>query len=182
MGMVCELAAATFATTLNRSRDVAVLAVSFVLSATWLRPDPEWIGAGVVSLALVHVRWSVRGWGIAIAAGVLAGLWGHVLQRYGVAAWVALPIAAALPIGSVFMARRSPAFAPAGLREDVMLWVGVLAVVLAAGPAVSLGWRTASALNLESGYTARSEIGPRLTLGLGAVASLGALHSWWRRR
>lgn len=182
--MVCGLGAAALATVVSGWRDSVTLVAAFVGATIWLRPDPVWIG-GVV--ALVAVLGLVRpGPGLpssatAATAGALAGLWVHVLQSYGLPCWSAVPVAAAVPCAAMALAGRSPRFAPPALREDALLTIGVLGLVVAAAPALSMGWRSAAALNLEPG----SGIGPApglwVMLGLGAVVSLGGLHSLWRR-
>ena len=117
----------------------------------------------------------------AVVAGALAGLWVHVLQSYGLPAWSAVSLAAAVPGTAVVLAHRSPRFAPLGLREDALLTICVLGLVVAASPALSTGWRSAVAMNLEPGIGAQPTTGLWVPLGLGAVVSLGGIHTLWRR-
>ena len=182
--MVCGLGAATLATTVTGRRDTVALIAGFVVATLWLRPQPVWIG-GMVALV------AVLGLGVprlgpvrvlsAAVAGVLAGLWVHVLQGYGLPGWSAVSLAAAVPGTAVILAHRSPRFAPLGLREDALLTICVLGLVVAASPALSTGWRSAVAMNLEPGSGGRPAMGLWVTLGLGAVVSLGGLHTLWRR-
>ncbi len=182
--MVCGLGAATLATTVTGRRDIVALIGGFVVATIWLRPQPVWLGGMVAVVALLAVlRPGVRwvGFPSAVVAGALAGLWVHVLEGYGLPAWTALPLAAAVPGMALMLAHRSPQFAPLALREDALLTIGLLGLVVAAVPALSLGWRSAVAMNLEPGGGGRPAMGLWITLGLGAVVSLGGLHTLWRR-
>ena len=86
-----------------------------------------------------------------------------------------------MPGMAVMLAHRSPGFAPRALREDALLAIGFMGLAVAAVPAVSMGWRSAVGMNLEPGGEGRPALGIWLTLGLGAVVSLGGLHTFWRR-
>ena len=179
--MVCGLGAATLATSVTGRRDMVALITGFVVATIWLRPDPLWVGAMVALVAALGLARSRSGPLGAVAAGALAGLWVHVLQSYGWPGWGAIPLAAAVPGAAVVLALRSPRFAPPVLREDALLAVCVLGVVVAAAPALSSGWRSAAALNLEPGGGIGPAPGLWMTLGLAAVVSLGGLYSLWRR-
>ena len=160
---------------------MVVLITGFAVAAIWLRPDPVWVGgmaALVAGLGLGRFRVGPLS---AAAAGALAGLWVHVLESYGLPGWTAVPLAAAVPSMAVVLAHRRPGFAPLTLREDALLTVCVVGLVVAAVPALSTGWRSAAALNLEPGGGARPAMGLWMMLGLGAMGSLGGLHSLWRR-
>lgn len=184
VGMVCGLGAATLATTVTGRRDIVGLIGGFVVATVWLRAEAVWIGGMVALVALVAVlRPGGRLVGLvsAVVAGALAGLWVHVLEGYGLPVWTALSLAAAVPGAALMLAHRSPRFAPQVLREDALLTIGLLGLVVAAVPALSLGWRSAVAMNLEPGGVGRPAMGLWITLGLGAVVSLGGLHTLWRR-
>ena len=179
--MVCGLGAATLATSVTGRRDVVALVAGFVIATIWLQPEPVWIGAMVALVAVLGLGWSRFGPLSAVVAGVLAGLWVHVLQSYGLPGWSAVPLAAAVPGTAVVLAHRSPRFAPRALREDALLTICCLGLVVAAAPVLSMGWRSAVAMNLEPGGGARPAMGLWVTLGLGAVVALGGLHTLWRR-
>ncbi len=180
-GMVCGLGAATLATTVTGRRDNVVLITGFGVATFWLRPEPVWIGGVVALVAVLGLSGSRFGPLSAFAAGALAGLWGHTLLSYGLPAWSALPLAAAVPGAAAVLTHRSPRFAPLALREDALLTICSLSLVVAAAPTLSTGWRSAIAMNLEPGSVARPAMGLWLTLGLGAVVFLGGLHALWRR-
>ena len=179
--MVCGLGAATLATAVTGRRDMVTLIAGFGVATIWLRPEPVWIGGGVALVAVLGLGWPRFGPLSAAAAGALAGLWVHVLQSYGLPGWSAVLLAAAVPGTVVVLAHQSPRFAPLALREDALLTICVLGLVVAAAPALSMGWRSAVAMNLEPGGGARPAMGLWVTLGLGAVVSLGGLHTLWRR-
>ena len=182
--MLCGLGAATLATTVTGRRDMVVLIAGFCVATVWLRPDPVLIG-GMVALV------AVLGLGVprlgplsvlsAAVAGVLAGLWVHVLQGHGLPVWSAVALAAAVPGTAVALAHRSPRFAPLALREDALLTICVLGLVVAASPALSTGWQSAVAMTVEPGSGAQPATELWVPLGLGAVVSLGGLHTLWRR-
>ena len=161
---------------------MVALIAGFAVATIWLRPEPVWVGGMVAVVAALGLAWSRRFGPLGAAvAGVLAGLWVHVLESYGLPGWTTLPLAAAVPGTAVVLAHRSPRFAPPALREDALLTVGVLGLVVAAAPVLSLGWRSAVAMNLEPGGGVRPAMGLWVTLGLGAVVALGGLHTLWRR-
>lgn len=180
LGMLCSLGAATFATTaVGRWYAVALLPVGFAVAAFWLRPDPVWTGGLVALVAALQIVWPDRAAVTAVSAGVLAGLWGVVLQDTGLALLPALMLAASVPAASMFLARRHKGFAPAALREEACLGVGVLGLTVAMGPAVTAGWGSAVVLNLEpgSGHVMETWV---LFAGGGPVA-LGGIYTLWRR-
>ena len=117
----------------------------------------------------------------AVVAGLLGGLWGHVLVRFGLPPWSAWPLAAVVVGAAAFMSRRQPRFAPPAMREDARLAHAFLAALVAAWPAVSTGWSAASAMNLESEETVRAAVQFPVAIGLAALVSLGGLHALWRR-
>ena len=182
--MLCGLGAATLATTVTGRRDMVVLIAGFCVATVWLRPDPVLIG-GMVALVAVLALGVPRLGPLrvlsAAVAGVLAGLWVHVLESYGLPGWTALPLATAVPVTAAALAHRSSRFAPLGLREDALLTICVLGLVVAVSPALSMGWQSAGTMNLEPGGGVRTAMGPWVPLGLGAVVSLGGLHTLWRR-
>ena len=181
VGMVCCLGAATLATSVAGRRDLVASVLGFGVATFWLRPEPLSVGGLVVVVAVLGLgRLRVESLHAA-AAGLLAGLWGHVLQGYGLPGWSAMPLAAVVPGVAVVLSRRNPRFAPVALREDALLAITVLGLAVAAAPAFSLGWRSAAAMNLEPGSGVQPTTGVWVPLGLGVVVSLGGLHTLWRR-
>ena len=179
--MVCSLGAATLATSVTGRRDLVARMTGFAVAAIWLRPDPVWVGGLVALVGGLGLGWSRFEPISAAAAGALAGLWIHVLESYGLPGWTALPLAATVPVTAAALAHQSPRFAPLAVREDAVLTICVLGLIVAAVPALSTGWQSAGAMNLEPGGGARPDMGLWVTLGLGTVVSLGGLHTLWRR-
>ena len=179
--MLCGLGAATLATTVTGRRDMVALIAGFCVATVWFRPDPVLIGGAVALVAGLGLGVPRLGPLSTAVAGVLAGLWVHVLQGYGLPGWSAVSLAAAVPGTAVALAHRSPRFAPLALREDALLTICVLGLVVAASPALSTGWRSAVAMTVEPGSGAQPATELWVPLGLGAVVSLGGLHTLWRR-
>lgn len=181
-GIVCGLGAATLAPSLTGKRAVVALVIGFAVATVWLEPEPVWIGGLVVVVVVLRLCWPGFSTLSAVAAGTLAGSWGHILQSYGLTGWLAIPLAAAVPSTAVFLENRSPRFAPRAMREDALSIICVFALVLVAAPVMSAGWQSAETLNLEPERGTRSGLGIWPTLGLTCVVSLGGLHALWRRR
>ncbi len=179
--MLCGLGAAIFAATVVTRRDAVALIGGFLVAAFWWQPGPAWTG-GIVTLAaaLSIARPNVE-WATAACGGLLGGLWGLHLQVEGVPAPVAWLLGAAVPSVAAALAARRAGFAPAGLREDVVAAVGAFGLVVAMGPAVSAGWGSATAMNLEPGSGVRPGLDVSLlVLGVVLLAGGGA-HALWRR-
>ncbi len=179
--MVCGLGAATLATTVSGRRDMVALVAGFGVAVVWLWPEPVWVGGMVALVAVLGLGWSRLGPLSAIVAGALAGLWVHVLQGYGLPGWSAVALAAAVPGTAVVLTHRSSRFAPPALREDALLTICVLGLMVAAAPALSTGWRSAATMNVEPGRGVQPATDLWVPLGLVAVVSLGGLHTLWRR-
>lgn len=184
VGMVCSLGAVIFATGVRDRKGAAALAAGFAAAAVWLRPEPVLAGgiaAGAAALSLARPRRVPAHLIDAAVAGLLGGLWGHVLARFGLPPASAWLLAAVVVAAAAFMSRRQPRFAPLALREDARLAHACLAALVAAWPAVSTGWSAASAMNLESEEMVRAAVQPPVAIGLAALVSLGGLHALWRR-
>lgn len=198
--MLCALGAAVFAAgpvgkgvvplfrgwpTGKRGTTLFSLAGGFALGAMWFRPDhlPDaaftgGIAALVSALELVRPR---RGILTAAFGGALTALWAALLQIEGLPRPAALAVAAVLPAISAYLAIRRPTFAPRVLREEALLAVFALAVVVAMAPTVSEGWHSALALNLiDQGRSTQIVPAWTISLAAGSVA-LGGLYSFWRR-
>ena len=181
-GLVCGLGAATLAASLPGKRAVVALVTGFAVATVWLEPEPVWIGGLVVVVTVLRLYWPGTSTLSAVAAGTLAGSWGHILQSYGLTGWLAIPLAAAVPSTAMFLENRSPRFAPRAMHEDALSIICAFALVLVAAPTVAGGWQSAETLNLEPGRGTRAGLGIWPMLGLTCVVSLGGLHALWRRR
>lgn len=156
--------------------------LAFASTSTDALPDPAGVGLVVAIVALGHLFRP----GIApltlLIAGALAGLWSALLRVQGLPTSVALLVGAVLPATATLLSFRRPVFAPAILKDEALLIIVVLAAATALGPGVADGWRSASALNLES-QDAVAQAVPGWTIAVvGATAALGGLYSLWMRR
>jgi hypothetical protein len=160
------------------------LAAGFALM-TWFVShrviDASWIGG----LAAILAAWQLFRPGSPLvmlaAAGALAALWGALLQVWGVPRLLAVPIAAVVPVVSAVLATRLPSFAPPLLREDAMLAILVLAVMVGVAPTITEGWRSAQVLNTTDPTGASSPLPIWMMSFAGASLALGGLWSLWRR-
>lgn len=192
--LLCGLGAAVFATHVAsgatrtfaaRSPTWIALAAGFVLAALWLRSgravDASWVGGLVAAVAAWQLVRPGRSAVMTLAAGALAALWASLIQVQGLPQSAAMAVGAALLLASAALAERRPNFAPSLLREEGLVVVLVIAVVVAVAPVVSQGWQSALALNLTD-TSATTVIFPAWMLSfIGASIALGGLWSLWRR-
>lgn len=185
VGLLCALACATLATAASDRSGVLALAAGFALGALWLQPEARWTGvlvAVAAGLALARPRGAPAALAVSLAAGLAGGLWTRVLAGYGLPAWTAWLVAAAVLAAAASSARRDARFAPAALRDDALAALGALGLAVAAVPAVTAGWRAAAAMNLEVDGLVRPDVHPWVVVGVAAMVSLGGLHTLRRRR
>ena len=116
--------------------------------------DAAWVGglsATVAALELVRPgHYLVTGG----AAGVLAALWTSLMQAQGLPGIGAYTVAATVTCLCAYLSGRRPDFAPILVREEALLGLGALALVMAMAPAISRGWQSALALNATDGSAA----------------------------
>jgi hypothetical protein len=145
-------------------------------------PDPVWVG-GLAALA-AGIRLLRPAWDLAAAAcgGALAGVLAVQWQAQGLPAIASVIMAAAVPVTSAYLTWRSRAFAPARLVEEAVLLVLALGLLVATVPAISAGWQTARALNIESTAGAKQMIPAWVLFLSGAAAASGGIVSLWRHR
>ena len=155
--MLCALGSAVFATaaggvvsTFTRALTWVAMATGFGLM-TWFVSnrfiDASWIGGLAAILAAWQLVRPGRPLVVLAAAGAMAALWGTVLQVSGVPRLLAVPVAAVVPVVSAFLATRRPTFAPPLLREDAMLAILVLAVIVGVAPTITDGGGRPQLLN-----------------------------------
>lgn len=186
MSLVCGLAAVALAPrTLDRIGLGAMLGgfvVALLAVSAERFPQPSSIGA-LAALACAYALFKPQATRIlAIAAGGFGGLWVSVLAGQGLPFLAALLPTIAVLAASVALAARRADFAPACLREEAWLIVGAFGLLLALGPAVVEGWRSAGALAgapLEAEPGVQSLWLPAFVAGCLAV---GGLYSVWKRR
>ncbi|HEX5046279.1 MAG TPA: hypothetical protein VFX89_04090 [Gammaproteobacteria bacterium] len=187
VGILCALGAACFAALRSADRaGVAALLAGFAAALVTVTParfpEPEPVGAAAALLAvgtLLRPRW----WPVAaLAAGAFAGLWVSVLRVQGLTLTPALLLAAALPAAGAALTTRRPEFAPSVLREEALLVVGGLGLLVAVGGPLADGWRSAGVLAGQPlGAAPSTSQGWLVAFVLGCVV-LGGLYSLWKRR
>lgn len=184
LGLLCALAAATFAAVPIGSypgRIWPAAAAGFVGASVWLRPEPTLVGLLIAVVAGVQLVWPKRGW-LLIASGLVAGLWASLLSSQGLPTLPAWILAAGLTLASARLTVRRPEFAPTALREEALLAVCGLGIVVATTPTISAGWGSAGVMNLDPAGGVRQALGLWVFVLGGASIALGGWHSLRRRR
>ena len=113
------------------------------------RPDPSWVGLAVIAVATLGLLRPGLRVLPAVSAGVLGGLWVWFLQTQGLS-WVVALLLPAASLGIAVFASRRPDFASPSIREEALLLVCCLGLIVALGPELLAGWRSAAALNAAS--------------------------------
>ena len=187
---VCGLGTASFAALAPVTAWRASAGVlAFIIGAWWMRlPLAPGVSAVALATALLAAAYLLRAprptYALAFA-GLLAGFWTDALNSEGVPLAAAAVVAAAVPIISSRLRTIRPAYAPAPLREEALLFMIVLGVIGAAAPGVTEGWRAAANLSIQgaSAPTATAVAIPAWTIAVAAAALLsGATYSLWSRR
>lgn len=146
------------------------------------QPDAAAVGLFAVAAALLYLfspRWA---WLASVFAGVLAGSLTGLLQVVGAPPVLGVMAVAVLIGITVWLVQSRPLFAPDLLREEALLMVGVLGVLVAVLPGVLDGWQAAANLNVRPEDAARLAM-PGWTLSVVVLSSLlGAAHAVWSRR
>lgn len=187
LGIVSGLAVAVFAALEpGRARTApiffaALVAASVVIGPTRV-PDPVWAALVAVTgaaVALWKPRWA---WAAVGCGGVMAAVWAAVLTAQGLPMPVAYVPVVALAAASAGLAMRRPGFAPPRLRDEALVLVAALALMLAASPAIVAGWDSAAALRAAPlGRPAFDSAAWAFVLA-GVAVLFGVIHSLWRGR
>ena len=186
--MLCALGAVVYAAAAaHRTRDLIALAIGFVLAAIAASPqrlpDPAWVGvisAGAAMVLLFRPRFSVlaTAWG-----GALGGMLTALTEVQGLHPAASTGPIVVLIAVVVCLTRMRPMFAPDALRDEALLAVSVLGLVVAIVPGVMDGWQAAANLTIEPATPATTTPIPAWTITLvGTATVLGALYSVWSRR
>src|SRR5687767_12096530 len=175
------------ATAARRVRDLVALAAGFMVAAVIASPqrlpDPAWTGvvsAGAAVVILFRPRFAVASaaWGGALGGMLTAMTEVQGLHPIAAAASVTLLIAA-----TVWLTRVRARFAPDVLRDEALLAVALLGLIVSIVPGVSDGWQAAANLTIEPPATAPVTPVPTWTLAVvGTATALGAVYSLWSRR
>jgi len=191
--LLCGLCAATFASVAVVHTSAAArvwpwlaLAIGFaggvLTRSAGGSIDAAWVGglsATVAALELVRPgHYLVTG----AAAGALTSLWTGLMQAQGLPGVAAYAMAVTVACLCAFLSQRRPDFAPILVREEALLGLGVLALVVAMAPAISRGWQSALALNVTDGSAATPPLPVWMMSFVAGSVALGGAWSWWRRR
>ena len=186
--MLCALGVVVHAATAaQRVRDLAVFAVGFVIAAIGASPqrlpDPAWIGVistGAAVVILFRPRFSVVS---ALWGGTLGGILTALIEVQGLHPIAAVAAPTLLAAIAVWLTRTRPVFAPDVLRDEALLGLCLLGLVVAILPGVIDGWQAAANLTIEPATPATPTPIPAWTVTLvGAATVLGASYAVWSRR
>jgi hypothetical protein len=104
----------------------------------------------------------------------------EVQGLHPVAAIAAVAVLAATP---AWLARMRPSFAPEVIREEALLGLCLLGLVVASVPGVTDGWQAAANLTIQPATPGPTTPVPTWTLALvGTATALGGVSSLWSRR
>ena len=185
--MLCALGAATFAAAAAPRREwLIALAIGFVsptlFSGLAPSPDPEVAGLLVAGGAILYLFRPRYAWFAFVLGGAVAGMLIQVTTVLGVSAVVSAPLIAVGMAGVVWLARTRSVFSPEALREEALLFVCMLGLVVAVLPSVLDGWQAARNLNMQVENVPTQAI-PTWTLSVVATSTLlGAAYALWSRR
>ena len=190
-GVLTALAATVFAGSRGVERGslaaslAALLATSAVTSSlfAWFGPpDVSTLAFCIVAAsaaALARPSWQ---WLPPLAAGIGSAGWISVLRTQGLPWLPAALLAAAVLLAACVLAARRIGFAPAEMRDEALVIVGLFALLLAVGPDVMEGWQAGVALTAEPLSAEGPEVGPWLGAVILGSAMLGGAYTVWKRR
>jgi hypothetical protein len=115
--------------------------------------------------------------------GALGGMLTAMTEVQGLHPIAALAAPALLAATAAWLTRVRPAFAPDVLRDEALLAVCLLGLVVSIVPGVIDGWQAAANLTIETATPGPTTPVPTWTLALvGTATALGAVYSLWSRR
>lgn len=182
------LATTVWAADWNGSKTVGLcafggLALGGVFAARTGGPRPEVAGLAVAMLALAQATRRRYVWIGPVLAGALTGSWCVHLVDAGAAPWLALPLAMAGPLVSAWRVHADPRFVETRIRDEALLLLSAVGLVVATLPTIVEGWQSAATLAAAPADQATRQAIPIWTTVTVIMAlSLGGLHAAWRRR
>jgi hypothetical protein len=185
--MLCALGAVVYAAAAaRRTRDLAAFGAGFLIAAIAASPqrlpDPALVGvlsAGASVAILFRPRFQAASaaWG-----GALGGMLTAMTEVQGLHPIAAVAAPALLAATAVWLTRARPSFAPDVLRDEALLAVCLLGLVVAMMPGVIDGWQAAANLTIEPATPGPTAPVPTWTLAIvGSAVALGAVYSLWSR-
>jgi len=186
--MLCAFGVAVHAAAAaRRVRDVVAFALGFVVAAVVAGPqrlpDPAWVGV-LSSSAAVVVLFRPR-FAVASAAwgGALGGMLSALTEVQGLHPIAAIAAPALLAALAMWLARVRPSFSPDVIRDEALLGVCLIGLVVSVLPGIVDGWQAAGNLTIEAAVPEPARPVPAWTLALvGTSTALGAVYSLWSRR
>lgn len=170
----------------GKRRSFGVVLAGFLVAAYLFRdgrvPEPGFVGVIAAVAAGLQLFRPAYNDVSAAGAGILAAASGTLLESFGVAAPVALVVGALPAMLALVWSHRNPNFAPKTMREEALLLVMLLGLATAVVPAVTDGWRSASALRSAASDAADRGMPAWVLLLSGTAALLGGVWSLWRHR
>jgi hypothetical protein len=186
--MLCALGSVVLAAAAAGSGIPALVAMAAAFLATVrivgaaALPDPGLAGAVTVAAAAIFLfrpRYAVFG---AALGGALAGMWTGLLEVQGLPSPAAIGVAAVVLGVARYLTRTRPSFAPEQLRDEGLLAIGLLGLVVATLPGVLDGWQAATNFAATSDRVSQAIV-PAWTIALLlSSTTLGAAYSLWSRR
>jgi hypothetical protein len=186
--MLCALGVVVHASAAaRRVRDLIALAIGFFVAAIVTSPqrlpDPAWVGvlsaaAAAVVLFRPRVALASAAWG-----GALGGMLTAMAEVQGLHPMAAVGAPALVAAIAAWLARARPAFAPDVIRDEAMLAICLLGLVVSVVPGVIDGWHSAANLTIEPAAPGPTIPLPAWTLVVvGTSTALGAAYALWGRR
>ena len=105
-----------------------------------------------------------------------------MLSSQGFPTLAAWTLGAGLILAAAWLAARRPDFAPTVLREEALLAICGLSLLVATGPTISAGWGSARVMNLDPAGGVHQALGLWVFALGGASIAVGGWHSLRRRR
>jgi hypothetical protein len=185
--LLAALGAVTFsAAAASRPRCLLALGLGFAgslaLGGFERVPDAELAGLVAAAGGLVFLFLPKYGWLASALGGALAATGTRLMLLLGIPSWLAAAAVVLLMAATVRLTRRRPAFAPDLLREEALLGVCLLGLLVAVIPSVLDGWQAAANLNVAPEAAVPGALPVWALSVIAASTLLGAVHAIWSRR
>jgi hypothetical protein len=187
-GIVAALAAAVFAagSAANRTTLAALFAAAAVAGAAAFA-SPRAVEADAIAFSIVAASAAAFAWPRwallrPLAGGIFAAAWVSISSGQGLPWLPAAMLAGSILAVTAWLAVRRPGFVTPSVHDEALVLVGGFALLVAIGPAVVDGWRSAVVLTAEPLTAESPNVGPWLgALAIGSLL-LGGAYSFWKRR
>lgn len=189
IALLCLLAAAALPARVGvRDADVPGLLIGFAAGAVMLAGAARAGTAPATTAAIALAAWSTAEllWtpgprASMAAAGVATGAAASLYTALAAPAWLAFPVAFAVPCAAFLLARRG-ALIDGRLRDEALVGLTWAAVLGAVGPTLVAGWHSAVQLNRQAGGGAAEAASGWVWTFIALAAATGLLRGWWIRK